>query len=75
MNCPYCSKEMVEGYIYNGSQPVQWLPKGVMPSRINFKTTDKGITLKTKFSFFKASGYSAEAFYCDQCNIVIAPTE
>ena len=66
MKCPYCGKEMSEGYLYNGKQPNQWLPRGI---------TDKGITLKNKFSFFRESGYSAEAFYCYQCRIVIAPAE
>lgn len=75
MKCPYCGKEMSEGYIYNGAQPVQWLPKGVMPARINFTTTNKGITLKNKFSFFKESGYCAEAHYCYDCQVVVAKSE
>lgn len=75
MKCPYCGKEMSEGYIYNGAQPVQWLPKGVMPARISFTATDKGITLKNKFSFFKESGYCAEAHYCYDCQVVVAKAE
>jgi hypothetical protein len=75
MKCPYCGKEMPEGYIYNGQQPIQWLPKGIMPARIKFTKRDEGVDLKNKFSFFKESGYSAEAFYCYACNIIIAPTE
>ena len=75
MKCPICGKEMSEGYIYNGSQPLQWLPNGVMPSRINWTTTDKGVTLKNKFKFLKESGYKAEAYYCYECHLVIAPTE
>lgn len=75
MKCPYCGKEMIIGYIYNGSQPLQWLPNGVMPSRINWTTSKNGINLKNKFKFFKESGYKAEAFYCSECHIIIAPTE
>jgi len=75
MKCPYCGREMYEGYIYNGQQPNQWLPKGVMPSRIVFTATDKGITLKNKFSFFKQGGYCAEAFYCYKCRIMIAAAD
>ena len=75
MKCPYCGVEMPAGYLYNGRAPIQWHPKGVMPARIAFTTTDKGITLSNKFSFFKESGYCAEAYYCYQCHIVIAPTE
>lgn len=75
MKCPICGKEMIEGYLYNGSQPLQWLPNGVMPARICWSTTDEGITLKNKFKLFKESGYKAEAFHCQECHIVIAPTE
>ena len=75
MKCPYCGAEMAEGYIYNGAQPNQWLPKGGMPARIVFTTNSKGITLKNTFSLFKESGYCAEAHYCYPCRIVIAPAE
>ena len=63
------------GYIYNGQQPIQWLPKGVMPARIKFTKRAEGVDLKNKFSFLKESGYNAEAFYCNECCIVIAQTE
>jgi hypothetical protein len=75
MKCPYCGKEMSEGYIYNGQQPNQWLPKGVMPARIKFTKRAEGVDLKNTFHFFKESGYCSEAFHCYGCQIVIAPTE
>ena len=75
MNCPYCLKEMARGYIYNGSQPIQWIPDGKKPSKINFTVSGDGVKLNNRFSFFKISGYSAEAFYCDACAVVIAKTE
>ena len=75
MKCPHCGKEMSEGYIFNGLQPVQWLPKGAMPARFVFSKRNVGVDLKNKFSFFKEGGYSAEAFHCDVCRVVIAPTE
>ena len=75
MKCPHCGKEMLEGYLYNGQQPIQWLPNGVMPARIKFTKRDEGVDLKNKFSFFKESGYRAEAFHCYACHIIIAPTE
>lgn len=75
MKCPRCGIEMSEGYIYNGQQPIQWLPKGVMPARMRFTKRDEGVDLKNKFSFLKESGYSAEAFNCYACHIVVAPTE
>ena len=75
MKCPHCGKEMLEGYLYNGQQPIQWLPYGVMPARIKFTKRDEGGDLKNKFSFFKECGYRAEAFHCNACHIIIAPTE
>jgi len=75
MKCPHCGKEMSEGYIYNGQQPIQWLPRGVMPARMIFTKRNEGVDLKNKFSFLKESGYHAEAFHCYACRIVIAPTE
>jgi len=75
MKCPYCGSEMSLGYIYNGQQPLQWLPEGVSPSKLVFTTTKKGITLKNELSFIKPSGYCAEAFHCEQCHIVIAQTK
>lgn len=27
MKCPYCAKEMSCGYIYNGRNPVSWIPR------------------------------------------------
>ena len=74
MKCPYCGQEMSEGYIYNGQQPNQWLPKGVMPSRIKFTKRDTGIDLKNQFKF-KEGGYCSEAYHCYGCQIIIAPTE
>lgn len=75
MKCPYCGNEMSEGYIFNGQQPIQWLPKGVMPARIVFTRKEEGVDLKNEFHFFKESGYRAEAFHCYTCHIAIAPTE
>ena len=75
MKCPYCGTEMAAGYLYNGSQPLQWLPNSVMPARIKFTKKDEGITLQNKFKFFRESGYRADAFCCGNCHIVIAPTE
>ena len=74
MKCPCCNKEMMLGYIHNGSQPVQWIPDGKKPSMLSFSTTDEGVTLVNKFAPFKTNGYQAEAYYCTNCKLVIAPT-
>ena len=72
MKCPYCSGEMLVGYIHNGNQPVQWIPNGKKPSIFRFSATDDGIKLDNKFSM---SGYRSEAYYCDACHVVIAKAE
>ena len=75
MYCPICNKEMLSGYLYNGNQPLQWIPEDKKPSKFAFSTTDNGVKLNNKFSLFKTGGYNAEAYYCDKCHIIIAPTE
>ena len=64
---------MAAGYITNGQQPVQWIPDGEKPSMFSFSTSDKGISLNNKFSPLKANGYKAEAYFCAECGIVLAP--
>ena len=75
MKCPYCSKEMERGYIYNDTAPLEWIPKGKKPSIFKFKSSADGVKLTNEFSVFKVSGYSAEAYYCNSCHVVIAKTE
>lgn len=73
MKCPYCSKEMADGYISNWRNPVQWLPEGSRAPTFVYKKAKNGVTLYQK----KASawtGYSAETFYCETCHIVLAKT-
>ena len=75
MCCPYCGKEMACGYLHDHNQPVQWIPQGKRPSAIAYTTAENAVKLDNTFSFFKIGGYSAEAFFCDTCRIVIAKTE
>ena len=75
MKCPYCSKEMQLGYLYNGSQPLQWIPKGKRPSVFSYSVANYAVELNNNFKPFKVGGYSAETFYCEECHIVIAKTE
>lgn len=72
MNCPYCGRGMLPGYIYNGNQPMQWLPDGEKPSVLAFAAAEKGVSLLNRFTL---RGYHAAAFYCENCKIVIAPTD
>ena len=75
MKCPYCQKEMQRGYIPNGSQPVQWIPDNERPSFLSFSVAEQGVPLVNQFKPLKANGYKAEAHYCPDCKVVIAPTK
>ncbi|MDO4732089.1 MAG: PF20097 family protein [Bacillota bacterium] len=72
MKCPRCDGEMQAGYIHNGSQPVQWIPAGKKASPFSFSKSKAGITLINKFEPFKTNGYTAEAYFCPDCKIVVA---
>lgn len=41
----------------------------------SFATSEKGIVLKNQFSILKANGYMAKAYYCEDCNMVVAFAE
>lgn len=75
MKCPYCGTEMLAGYIPNGNQPVQWIPAGERPSLLSFSVAEHGVTLMNQYKPFKANGYKAEAYYCSDCKLIIAPTK
>lgn len=76
MKCPYCNAKMPVGYLYNGSQPLQWIPEDKRPSMWSWTTTPDGRTLKNKFYWFRrGGGYNAKAYCCDRCHVVIAPTK
>ena len=75
MKCPYCQEEMQLGYIPNGGQPVQWIPNGERPSVLFFSIAEQGVPLINQFKPLKANGYKAEAHYCSNCKVIIAPTK
>ena len=75
MKCPICNKEMSAGYIFHNKKPVQWIPNGKRPSKLAFSITEEGIDIKNTSSFSSINGFRAEAYYCDKCHIVIAPTQ
>lgn len=75
MICPVCKNEMQEGYLYNGSQPVQWIPKTDRPSPFSFSVAPHAVILRNTFQLFKRSGYSAVSFYCNHCMHVISPVK
>lgn len=66
---------MLSGYIHNRSNPVQWTPDGKRPARILFTTSKNNITLINRYKVSGIDGYKAEAHYCPECEVVIAPTD
>lgn len=73
MECPYCGKEMTQGYLNNRQKPIQWIPDGKDPGFLNYMKAKDGVTLENEFNVI--DGYNAEAHYCSECMLVIAPTE
>lgn len=72
MNCPYCQAEMKLGYLHNGRQPIEWVPKDHKATGWADQLSGHGIPFQNNKSFW--SGYRAPAFYCPTCRIVIART-
>ena len=72
MKCPYCDKDMSEGYLYSESQPNQWLPAKKKPSIWRWTVATDGVELNNKQGI---TGFKATAYYCNDCHIVIAPTD
>lgn len=75
MKCPCCGKEMLSGYLYNGSQPLQWIPENKRPSMLSFSVAESAVSLRNRFSPIRVGGYQAEAYHCPVCKLVLAPTE
>ena len=74
MECPYCKKEMKQGYLHNRRQPVQWIPEDSSPSALAFKAAKGSVSLRHKPTS-GIGGYRAEAYYCADCRVVLAKTE
>ena len=69
MNCPYCSKEMEKGFIFNGRASVRWYPEGVDMGE--FWPEKEETVMLAKLSW--VSGAEAESWYCLDCRVVITP--
>ncbi len=75
MECPYCKKEMKQGYLHNGRQPIHWIPDGNKPAILAYNTAKGSISLRHKPTSPAINGYSTEAYYCAECCVVMAKTE
>ncbi len=72
MKCPYCGKEMKEGYIPAFNRAVQWIPKGEHVPLTFFQKAKGSIRLSKnpKLALEKALSY-----YCEKCKTVITPVK
>lgn len=70
MECTYCKKEMLNGYIPAVKMALMWIPDNKkIPPTIFSKTRD-GVNL-TKVPFWRTQ--KAKSYYCSDCKIVITP--
>lgn len=67
---------MQPGYIPTGSkEPAQWIPNGEKPAPIAHMPAKNGVPLLGKFAWRFGGMYTAEAYHCDKCKIVLAYTK
>lgn len=66
--CPYCSKKMQIGYIYNGKDDIVWTPESSTPSGIiNHPHKDQIMLSKSKRIFTN----KFKVYRCPTCKIQI----
>ena len=70
MKCPFCDKELEEGFIHNPSQKLAFYEESLKPQVFTFCLPEGEKELVETHSIF--NGYRASALYCDNCNIVIS---
>lgn len=68
MQCPYCQKEMKEGFIYSGKSDICWTPKDSQKSMIINHPHENQIML-AKLHYLK--GCQIKVFRCLHCQIEI----
>ncbi len=71
MECPYCKKEMREGFIPADRYRVRWIagsPKGYWGS-----LDDREEVWLSEYPMLRVQG--AEAFYCSGCKTVVVPVK
>lgn len=70
MVCPYCKKEMLNGYIPASKMALMWIPDNEKVPPTIFNKTSGGVNL-TKVPFWRIQ--KAKSYYCSDCKIVIVP--
>lgn len=68
MKCPYCGREMDDGYIYSGKTDIVWSPKDEKPNMLINHPRESQILLG-KMNFIK--GIKIKVKRCSNCKIQI----
>lgn len=66
MNCPYCKREMQEGFIYSGKTDLHWTPKDEQQSWLINRVHESEVML-CKWNIIK--GAKIKVFRCAACQI------
>ncbi len=73
MICPYCGKEMIEGYVSTNTYEIKFFPKS--DKDIINDNLCRGVIkphiLLTKGNFLFTG--KLESFYCSNCKVMISP--
>lgn len=70
--CPYCNLEMKNGYLYNYTNPNQWIPIDRKPPILRGSVTKGGVRTGNGNWFY---GFDAKSFYCEKCKIILTPVD
>ena len=74
MKCPYCGKDMEDGYIYNFDRTIGviWYPKGKLPGHfITAKSIKKKGGMALSSYSLRRGGSKLSSSICKSCNIGI----
>ncbi len=72
MICPFCKKEMEEGFIPACKETLQWIPKDEDIPWTIYKIAKGGVRLSKNPIL---SSQRVIAYCCKQCDMVIIPVE
>lgn len=74
MKCTKCGNEMKKGYLHSDAL-LQWIPEGERPPILAFSKAKNGALLNNFEEGVLCTAYKAEAYYCHNCGIVVAPVD
>ncbi|WP_373844436.1 PF20097 family protein [Clostridium sp.] len=71
MQCPYCNKELISGYIYGDRSPLMWMPEDKKPFLGLIANGE--ILENSKKGFFEFP--NLKAYRCNDCKKMIVILE